>query len=151
MANQTVAREIPGDVIRIGHLLKVSLMARKAIFRRAGKHAIHVALFTNSTLVCASQGKGSLVMVEGCGFPGGIAVTCRAIVREICRRMVGNRDAGEIGLVATEAIARRALEAIVEVTAAARRTGMGAGERKETVVDAGALPVLRRVAAAAIG
>ena len=56
----------------------------------------------------------------------------------------------KIALVATEAIARRPLKAIVGMTTVAPGGRMCAGQRKEAVIHRAATPILRGVATATI-
>lgn len=78
VASQTIMRIIAGHMIRIRRALKIRLMAREAIFGRAGKTAIHMALHAIDGIVRTQQWKRCAAMIEGCRFPGIHGVTLRA-------------------------------------------------------------------------
>ncbi len=102
-------------MIGVGDALKIRLMAREAIFRRAGVAAIHMALRTVDGAVSATQGKGREIVVKFCRLPRIVVVANLAIFGKIARHVIRIGWALKVGLMAREAIRRGAGETIVRV------------------------------------
>ncbi len=76
-------------MIGIGGLLKIGLMAREAIRRRAGKLTVDMALLAHHGLMRTGEHESRAIMVERRGLPCRGCVTRQTVVREVSRDVVG--------------------------------------------------------------
>lgn len=134
MASQTIMWIIAGHMIRIRGVLKIRLMARKTIFRRAGKTAIHMTLGAINGIMRTQQWKCCTAMIEGRRFPGIHGVTLRTRMRKICRHVIRISRTLKISLMTGKTIRRGAGETIVGVTLIASDRGMCPEQRKARFV-----------------
>jgi hypothetical protein len=124
VARQTIMRIIAGDMIRIRCRLKIRLMAREAVFRRAGKAAIDVALCTFNRPMRAEQWKSRTIVIERRGLPCIHSMALRTSVREISGQVIRIRRFLISALMARKTIHRRSRETIVHMTLIARHGRM---------------------------
>jgi len=124
VARQTVMRIIAGDMIRICRSLKIRLMAREAIFRRAGESAIDMTLRAFNRPMRAEQWESRAIVIERRGLPYIHGMALRASVREISGHVIRRCCLLKIGLMARKTIHRRAGETIVHVALIARHCRM---------------------------
>lgn len=100
VASQAIMRIIAGHMIRVGGVLKIRLMAREAIFRRAGKTAIDVTLGAFDRHMRADQCKGGTAVIERRGFPHTFRMALRAGMRKVAGHMIRIGGALKIRLMA---------------------------------------------------
>ena len=134
MASFAVVRKIQSHMIRIRWPLKIRLMARIAIQRRAGIAIIDVALVACRRHMRAEQRKARFAVIKSRGLPGVGSMARRTSVRKVGRHVIGVGRALEIALMARETIRRCAGKAIVDVTQIAGHGQMRAGQWKARAV-----------------
>lgn len=142
VAARARVRKIRRGMIGICRALKITLMARETIRRRAGELIVHMALAAHHGEMRAGERKARAVVVE-IGRPPGIKrVAHLAIVREIAGDMVWIRRSLKIHLVTGETIFRCSCELAVNMTLSTLDRAMRSDQRKSRaiMVEARRLP-----------
>ena len=148
VAELTTLRETGGDVIGAGGSLVVLQVAGHAVSADVGVVAVGMALQTRDCGMRAGEWKLRQVVIESRTVPRSSVVAGGAIVREPCGHVVGVGGFGEVGEVATGAVAGHALKMVAHVASAARQILVRAGKSEmgeAGVVKVGDLPAVRVV------
>ena len=107
MTGGAIVAELPGRMIRILHRGVIRLVTLPAIGVCQVVVAVYVAGLAGLRSMGPLEGEIRRGMIEGRGRPGSVAMTCRAVMRELCRHVVRILRPGEVGLVALPAIGVR--------------------------------------------
>jgi len=136
-------------VVGVGRALKVLHVAGHTVRRSTGKLAVHVALGTGDSDVCAGQRKlGERIVIEGCGLPRRSSVATLASLWESRLHVVRIGRFLEIGKVASHASCGRTRELSPDVTGGAIQRNVRSGQREAgdfEVIKLGAGPTIEAV------
>jgi hypothetical protein len=123
-------------VIRIRRALKIVLMARETIRRRAGETIVRVALIASNCEMRAGERKTRAIVIEAGGTPRIVVMARQTILRIIAGGMIRIGGLLIIRLMAGKAIRRRTCETIVDMALVAshRRVNAEQGKTRTAVI-----------------
>ena len=147
VTREALVRELISGVIRFINLLKICIMTRPAVGRRAGVLASGVALRAGCRNVGTGQREVRKIMIKGSGLPAVSGVALRTILAVLSGFVIRIVGACVVRLVTAPAIVWSTRVLAISVTGCTAHTYMSARQREITqiVIEACLRPRLRSV------